>query len=153
MKYLVPVCLFCLLSCNKEENTISETFFTNSTQYTVKVNAYVGGVVYNDESFELEASEKRKVAYVNMRGISKGASYGRINQPIDSFVVTFDNVFSIVHYKPTLVGINPKRYLYESRRNIYNDTSYTLTVKKQTDTEKNVEFDYVFTEQDYLDAK
>ena len=72
---------------------------------------------------------------------------------MDSFVVTFDNVYSIVHYKPTLIGSNPKRYLYSSKRNIYNDSSYAINIRSETGQEKFVDFTYTFTNQDYLDAK
>ena len=142
-----------MISCNKERNTTSDTFFINSTQHVVKVNAYVKGVVDSKISFELASNETKKVYHVNTRGINHGISYGYINMPVDSFVVSFDNTYSIVHYKSNLISTNPKRYMFDSKRNIYNDSSYALSVKNETEIERDVEFSYVFTDQDYIDAQ
>src|SRR5215204_3421388 len=133
MKFLASLGLIFLLSCNKEKNTTSDTLFINSTPHVIKVSAYIGGMIDQKLSFELEPNEISKVYHNNTRGINNGISYGYGNMPIDSFVATFDNAFSIAHYKPNMTGNNPKRYLYESKRNIYNDSSYTLTVKKETE--------------------
>ncbi len=150
LTFLVIVVLF---ACTKEQNTYTNTFFKNITVYNIKVRAYSGGGINSSSSFELEPNETRNVFYNNTRGIGMGVSFGRINQPMDSFVVIFGNLYSIVHYKPNLIGTNSKKYLYSSKRNLYNDSSYLLIIKDESKSEKHVDFTYTFTNQDYLDAQ
>jgi len=153
MKILVALLVLFLAACNKEENTFTDTYFTNATQHTIKVTVFMGAATVQSMSFGLGPNEKKKVYYNNTRGLGRGVSYGYINSPMDSIVVAFDTTHTITHYKANLIGSNPKHYLYESDRNIYNDKSYAMTVTKSTDTQKSVEFLYTFTEQDYLDAQ
>ncbi|MEQ1799580.1 MAG: hypothetical protein ABL872_16615, partial [Lacibacter sp.] len=89
----------------------------------------------------------------NNRGIGNGLTYGGYNQPLDSFVVVYENIYYISHYKPTLVGGNSKKYLYTSKRNIYNDSSYVPNLIIDSKHQRSWDFKYSFFEQDYLDAK
>lgn len=153
MKYRAFIFVIMLSSCIKEENTFSDTYFKNSSSHVISVNPYSNGSVNNQFAFSLSINEEKEVYHNNTRGLGKGLSYGRINQPMDSFLVTFDNLYSIVHYKPPLIGTNTKRYLYSSKRNIYNDSSYTANLLKDEKYQRSWKFIYTFTEQDYLDAK
>lgn len=87
------------------------------------------------------------------RGIGAGMSFGSISHPLDSFTVIFDREYKIAHYKPALTGMNPKRYLYDSDRNLYNDSNYTSSLLVDEKYIRQWEYKYEFTEQDYLDAK
>ena len=142
-----------IISCTKEETTLSNSFAKNNTNHTIKVQPFYNGIVNTTMTFELQGKESKKIYYNNTRGKNIGLTYGGINQPMDSFIVTFDNLYSIVHYKPPLIGNNPKRYLYNSKRNLYNDTSYVTVLENKTKYSNSWEFTYTFTEQDYLDAK
>lgn len=142
-----------IISCSKEKNTYSNSYGKNTTFHTIKVQPYKNGVIDNNTGFQLQANESKQIYYNNTRGKNAGLTYGAANQPADSFLVTFDNLWSIVHYKPTLVGNSSKRYLYSSRRNLYNDSSYVTVLSKDTKYSNHWEFTYTFTEQDYLDAQ
>jgi hypothetical protein len=141
------------VSCIKEKSTVSNTVFANTTPYAIQVNAYTGGQVQPGSTFSLAANETKQVFSIRDGGIGNGTTFGYIHFPVDSFVVVFDTAHSIAHYKPALTGNNPKRYLYSSKRNIYNDSSYAVNILSDTKYKREWGFKYTFTEQDYLDAR
>lgn len=151
--YHLAIGLIMLASCSKEKNTISNTDFVNSTLHNINVKAYKNGIIQTDGSFILNANETKQVFNLNNRGIGSGLTFGGYYQPMDSFVVTFDNTYSISHYKPNLIGTNLKKYLYSSKRNIYNDSSYVPNLLKDSKYRREWDFKYTFVEQDYLDAR
>lgn len=144
------ILLITLLSgCIKEQSSQSDTYFVNATSHLIRVNSY--GAL--NKSFEITPGQTKNVLSQNAKVLNNGISYGYISQPVDSFIVVFDMHDSIVHYKSYLVGNNPKRYLYSSRRNIYNDSSYIKTLVSESKNFRGWSFTYTFTEQDYLDAQ
>jgi|KBSSwiS6_1023812.scaffolds.fasta_scaffold00415_2 hypothetical protein len=147
--------LFCifLLGCVKDKITISNTQFENTTSHSVKVDGYKNGLIQTESSFVLNANESKQVFHLNNGGIGSGLTFGGYNQPLDSFVVIFDNTYRISHYKPNLIGTNNKRYLYSSKRNIYNDSSYVRNLLVDKKYKREWDFKYTFIEQDYLDAR
>ncbi len=150
--YYLIVVLILLSSCIKESSTVSYTIFINSTSHNISVHGFKNGIIQSESSFSLNANETKNVFTLDNRGIGNGLTFGGFNQPIDSFIVTFDNIFEIAHYKPTLVGTRPKKYLYTSRRNIYNDSSYVANLIKDEKLMRNWDFKYTIIEQDFLDA-
>lgn len=146
------LCAF-IVGCIKEKITISNTQFENTTSHVIKVDGYRNGQIQSESSFVLNANESKQVFHLNNRGIGSGLTFGGYNQPLDSFVVVFDNSYRISHYKPTLIGTNTKRYLYSSKRNIYNDSSYIPNLVSDKKYKREWDFKYAFIEQDYLDAK
>lgn len=153
MKMSCLILFLFFLSCKKEKNTFSDSFIKNNTSHTIKITPYVNGTINMNSTVEIQANEIKKVYYNNTRGLGKGVSYSRINQPMDSFVVTFDNMYSIVHYKSNLIGNRIKHYLYFSKRNLFNDSSYLSTIVRETKNQRSWEFIYTFVEKDFLDAQ
>jgi hypothetical protein len=153
MKLLNLLPLVCIVSCTKEQTTLSDTFAKNTTSHNIQIRLFKNGAIDNNVSFNLQPNETKKIYYNNTRGIGNGVTYGRINQPADSFIVTFDNLYSIAHYKPTLIGNSTKKYLYSSKRNLYNDSSYMAALTNSTKYSRKWEFTYIFVEQDYIDAR
>lgn len=151
--FFLAVLLFFFSSCTKDGVTLSYTNFINSTNHSINVRAYLGGLIQNQSSFILNPNETKQVFDLNNRGVGNGVSFGVYSHPLDSFVVTFDNTYNISHYKPTLIGMSIKKYLYSSKRNIYNDSSYIPNLLKDTKYRREWDFKYTFVEQDYLDAK
>lgn len=147
--------IFCFFfcACTKEKKTYSTTIARNTTAHSILVIPYLNGNIFTSDSFSLNSNSEKEVLSIGDGGIGSGTSYAKANQYVDSFVVIFDKTFSIVHYKPTVIGLNPKRYLFSSKRNLYNDTSYLAVITSDDSGVRNWKFTYTFTEQDYLDAK
>lgn len=152
MKYLPIIGLLFFASCNKDSVTISNTIFINNTSHSISVFGYNNGLLNQESSFDLNANDIKTVFTLNNRGIGEGLSFGEYFRPVDSFVVIFDNSFKITHYKPTLIGNNPKNYLFGSNRNIYNDSNYTNSIIIDKKFRREWNFEYTFIEQDFLDA-
>jgi len=153
---IFKIAILVLLSfagCIKEKSTVSNTIFTNSTSHAIAVNAYAGGQIQSASSFSLSANETKQVFSIRNGGIGIGCSFGYYNFPVDSFLVFFDSSYSIAHYKFTLIGNKPKRYLYSSKRNIYNDSSYVAHLVYDAKFKREWDLNYTFIEQDYLDAR
>lgn len=151
--YYLSIFIILLTGCIKESNTISTTYFINTTQHKIEVNAYLNGYVQTNSSFVLNANESKMIFNFNYRGIGSGVSYGYINHPMDSFTVKFDDLYSISHYKPNLIGTSLIKYLYDSKRNLYNDSSYVSDITKDSKYRREWDFKYTFTEQDFLDVR
>lgn len=152
MKYLF-VFAFLFASCIKESNTSSDTFFINETSHDISVLPYRNGIIDSNQTFNLAPHETNKVISLGARGLTPGMSFGEPNQFQDSFVVVFDNTYKIAHYKPAPIGNRVKRYLFSSDRNIFNRDSYKRDLITDKKHFREWDFEYTFTEQDYLDAK
>lgn len=152
MRQLI-IFIFLFASCSKEKATISETIFRNKTGHEIEVTIYEDdGAPDTVNSFSLSASDVKKALSIRGGGIGEGVTFGQLIGG-DSIVVTFDGMYSIVHYRPSPVGSNPKNYPFESNRNIFNRNSYEQKLKTNRKLLREWDFIYTFTEQDYMDAK
>jgi tartrate dehydratase alpha subunit/fumarate hydratase class I-like protein len=136
-----------------EDTTYSYTLFTNNTGHTISVRPITGGITGANSAFSLAPNTAVKVEGLSGGGKGSGASYASQISPFDSVLVTFDDTLQMVHYKKTLVGSSAIHYLFESPRNLYNNSNYS---KASTDENKHsitVTYNYSFTEADYGDAK
>ena len=132
--------------------TVSNSYFVNNTNHYIKVQAFENDIITYASSFSLNNDTTLLVFQTINGGISDGVSFGYINQPLDSIVVTFDSLYSTTHYSWRLTGPNQKCYLFNSKRNIFNDSSYVVTLVNDSKYRHERNFVYTFTEQDYLDA-
>jgi hypothetical protein len=153
MKYLIFGIVITFMSCKKDSVTLSNTIFANNSTHQIIVQGFKNGVNDIESSFVLNPNETKSVFTLNNRGIGNGLSFGEYYRPIDYFLVQFDGQYKISHYKSNLIGTNPKRYLFTSIRNIYNDSNYIKNITKDEKYRREWDFKYTFTEQDYLDAR
>lgn len=153
MKYSILFIMLFVISCKKDSVTLSSTIFINSTSHLILVEGYKNGLLNSESSFELSANEAKTVFTLNNRGIGNGLNFGEYYRNVDSFVVKFDNIFKISHYKPNLIGNSLKEYLYNSNRNIYNDMNYLRNMTRDEKHRREWDFKYTFIEQDYLDTQ
>jgi hypothetical protein len=156
MKLSIAVLLitFFISSCIKEKSTYSTTIAVNSTNHYILITPFANGVISNKDSFSLDPNVSKNIYESYYRGIGSGVTYGYDIPYTDSIIVTFDNRYKMVHYNhilPTM--LNTKHYLFLSKRNLYNDSSYNRVLLSETSSNKDWRFTYTFTEQDYLDAK
>lgn len=142
-----------LSSCNKDRITISSSLVVNQSGHAITVNAYREGVIQPQLSATLNTGETREIYRDLEKGSSQGAGYPVFAPFADSIVVTFDNTYSIAHYKISPIGNRPKFYPFTSARNLYNGLAWSKTQSQDENDRKKFEFRFTFTETDYNDAK
>lgn len=142
-----------LVSCIVEEETFSYTLFTNNSLHNITVCPYYNGVIDPELTFTLSPAETKKVSVTSHGGLGDGVCYDTSVSTCDSVLVLFDDSLSIVHYKLSFTGSAARFYPYSSLRNLYNIQSYIRNVINESRHSREVEFTYVFTENDYADLK
>jgi len=71
----------------------------------------------------------------------------------DSILVVFDGRYPILHYKNNTSSSPAPYYPRSSKRNLWSELSYKVTVIKEKRQFYRVTRNYTFTDQDYDDAK
>ena len=155
MKYYIGlITAFLFAGCIKEGSTSYRAVMINPTMHTIEFRPYYGGVVPPANVFKIGANDTLEIALGSFRGIvGQGGFISKYFAGTDSVLVVYDNLYSIVHYVYTPVALNPRHYLYSSLRNIGNLKSYEYTFKDHYKGFRSSNYKYIFTEQDYLDAK
>ena len=98
-------------------------------------------------------NSSKQIAEGSNRGITgNGGFYSSFIANSDSFIVVFNNTNKISHYNK-VVQFSTKYYTYESKRNLFNLNSYEYSNVDKNKNTRNNQFNYFFTEQDYLDTK
>jgi hypothetical protein len=126
----------------------------NDTKHLLKLEPYLGGKLIVSNITILNPDTTIQIASGGQRGVGVGKS-GFYSEKViaDSIIVTFDNLFSIVHYTTEPFHKSLKYYLYSTVRNISNMESYTFKEINESSNIQSEYYNYTFTEQDYLDAK
>ena len=150
---LVLTMLFSFTACKKDSVTLSNNVFINKTIHQINVIGYKDGLAQTQCSFSLSSNETKSVFTLNNRGIGNGLAFGGYFRYIDSFVVKFDNTYNISHYKPNLIGNNVKYYEFNTNRNLFNEGNFISLITKDEKYRRELDFNYTFIEQDYLDSK
>lgn len=152
------VCILLILgtysSCNKEKQTFTDLNLQNTTTHKIELIPYKNGVEYNVGKITLNASTELKVTTYFSRGISNiPIVFPDYLDATDSIHVIFDATYSITHYLKAPIKFSSKFYSPSSSRNLGNINNYQQTILSDSKNTRNWLLKYVFTEQDYLDAK
>ena len=155
MKYILFILsILSGLSCTKEYSSLYTATLVNTTQHSIQILFYKGGVVYPNDTIKLTANQQFEFAHGWDRGnvIGGGFSSNYFGQNNDSIVVVFDELFKVAHYVNTPSQLASKYHLYSSYRNIANYLSYRLISTATSRNSHSNDYFYDFIEQDYLDA-
>ena len=159
MKLKIIIFLIVLLNwnCNKgdgDSGTDSTAFWVNKSSHKVHISPYAYGSVRGQFEVILNPGEKVQIAEDFVLGKnSVGAGFYSDYLPSDSIIVTFDDTYNISHYFSPVQNTSPKYYAYNSTRNLGNILSYEGRIVRETDIYIELEYEYNFTDQDYLDAR
>lgn len=156
MRNINYIIIFSLLalSCSKEKYTSYTTKLYNKSTHIIKIEPYIKGILNTPYVTVLKPDSIIQIASGGQRGIGVGKSGFFSNQiNADSLIVTFDNLYSIVHYLVEPSNKSPRYYLYSNFRNLINMESYAFREISESSNTQSEYYDYTFSEQDYLDAK
>ena len=157
MKLIIVAGLAIVLwSCKgiHDGGTSSSSFWINRTSHAIKISPYSMGAIRQNLVVYLEPGDSIKIAdeiSMGKQGLSGFGSNYLIGS--DSIIVRFDDIYFISHYVHEPTNKSEKYYLYENPRNILFIGSYQAHTIKETTNSMWNEYKYIFTEQDYLDAK
>ena len=155
MKYYIGlITAFLFVGCIKEGSTSYRATIINPTMHTIECRPYYAGIVPPASVFRIGANDTFELALGSDRGIVGRAGWtSKYMSGADSVLVVYDNLYSIIHYGNTPAVLNPRHYLFSSLRNIGNPKSYEYTFTDHSKWFRSSNYKYIFTEQDYLDAK
>ncbi len=135
-------------SCKKDITTKYEAFILNQTaNHAIKLSFFKSGIPFN---ITLNPNDSLKIAdgfdfgTITVPGFSSNYFGG----PNDSINVIFDNQYLVSHYFNSPANLSSKYLLFSSLRNLGNPNSYIFNRYNNLNSHY-----YIFTEQDYLDAR
>jgi hypothetical protein len=141
-----------LPSCVIDGHSDIKTNLINQSNHSIQILPYRNGVVEPISITTIPVNDIMVVSISRGMGKVNPHNYGNDLQLFcDSVKVIYDGVFTVIHRKandPNLSGI-----VYTNPRNIINSDNYLRTITSETGYSITAYFDFIFTEQDYLDAK
>lgn len=140
-----------LLSC-AEETTFTTTKLKNSSGKDLKIEIFQSGLVA--KRYDIPNQSEITVYENNNKGKGTGLSFPNIDiSMMDSALVTYDGKRQAVHFSG-LHTFDSSRVIYFGHpRNLFTQRNYSYTVKSETHKRIENEYEFIFNEQDYLEAK
>ncbi len=154
MKQIFYLILIVFTGCIKETSTNYYAYLNNKTTHKIEITPYRLGSVVTSKILVLNANVNKEITNGAGRGLNGNVGFTSANfAGMDSVKVIFDNTYVITHYFNTSFSFFSKFYLYDSLRNLDNYKSYFFTSNDLSKVKRENKYVYIFTEQDYLDAK
>lgn len=157
MKKYFIFCLFVILyiSCRYEESTNTKSLINNNTLHTITIIPYYQGSVVKQDSVNISSNKIYEILDNSNKGKGTGIPYSSYLTFYDSVEVAFDNSVHATHYSyaTTNKGNNLKAIKIDSSRSLYNEVNYVRKIITESKRGISNEYTFIFTEQDYLDAK
>lgn len=150
--------IICVLSsCVKDYYTEYKGVLYNKTTHKIIILPFIDGTVYKSDTIYLNQNDSFILAEGTFPGIVENPGFvsNKFRGPIDSSYVIFDDSFIMVHYIVFLPdSFDYNYYLYDNPRNIWNSKQNYKFIRIKLGKHHYLNLhEYVFTEQDYLDAK
>jgi hypothetical protein len=140
-----------LPSCVIDGHSDIKTNLINQSNHSIQILPYRNGVVEPISITTISLNDTAIVFTWEGKGKVNPHDYGYYLSYYDSVKIVYNNSFTIIHRKandPNLSGI-----VYTNPRNIINSDNYLRSITSETGYSITGYFDFIFTEQDYLDAK
>jgi hypothetical protein len=149
----ISILMLLLNGCIKEKVGHTTSFINNKTAHTIKLLPYNGATLDNANIKIVNPNSTLQVYDFTVRGKTIEPCFGTLLQPYDSVLVTYDDVVKIPHIKFNLPYTGNHKILFNTNRSISNANNWTKLITNETKYSLEGNFTYVFSEQDYLDAK
>lgn len=154
-KLLLALFVISFSSCIKDYKSSTATYLHNETEHTIEIAPYKDGLVVSGDAKIIQPNERQRVYDDSPYGRSLAPCWGRLIQPYDSVVVTFDASRRTVHlsFRDTTRLASSGYLRFVDSKNITNEDSYKEII---TESNKNYlvgYYEYTFTEADYEFAK
>jgi hypothetical protein len=134
-----------ILSCCKSKGDSTFFEFNNNTSHSLTIIPYAKGEVIisldikPNSLFEASATCSKEICF-----FSGGKN--------DSILVLFDGKYKSTHYLFEELP-NKKEIVFSNNRNLFNVKNYKVDKEPNSRCSFKILHNYIFTEQDYLDAK
>jgi hypothetical protein len=152
MKYLFT--LFCLVfcSCIKDYSSTTSSTIINKTNYLIKTEPFLNDIVESSKVISISPNSQKKVIENAMiRGKATGDCFGRLLQPYDSVIVSFNGIKKSVHLKFNSNNTDSNTYiLFGNNRSFTNNLNWKKSTWNETKNTLQTVFEFEFTEQDYI---
>lgn len=151
MKHLILILLFLIneCSCTIEKSGSTETHLINATEHQIKILGFNNGIMR--EISTIAPNETVVVLKMHVKGKTLYPNFGTLLQPYDSLKVVYDDSATAIHQR--FNSQSNKGIPYGSNRNLTNPNNYKVVITGETKYSITGYFDFIFTEQDYLDAQ
>ena len=148
---IILLLIISLLGCKCEGTSFTTSKVENLTNYNVTIKSYKDGVL----DTRITSIEKKGLKIIGETGgRTKSSSISMYFFMADSLVVEFDGAKKAVHYgHGGKLEKNPNTIVVTSSRSLYNDKSYVFKTLIDDKCFLETEFSYIFTEQDFLNAR
>lgn len=157
MKYCIRIShlLMSIFSgCITEPNTNFKATLKNDSGSKILLTPYLKGSPALDKEVYIFVNESLEIANGSDRGKVNHAGFdSQYLTGMDSLVVIFNDSFKITHYRINPETPSANHYLNEDFRNLFNYLNYEYSIDDRSRGKRVAYYNYVFTEQDYLDAK
>lgn len=145
-----------LLSFNctkKEESCTTDNYLINNSIHTIEINYYSNGMVQDAEKVELMNNESKNVFNNFTMGKGNSFPYGKMISFFDSAIIQFDDTIKTTHYSFNVDTTGKKGLGFYNLRNLFNTNNYLGGKTSETKYSDYYSYKFIFTEQDYLNAK
>ncbi|MFZ6009105.1 MAG: hypothetical protein ACOYXT_02060 [Bacteroidota bacterium] len=140
-----------LVRCHTETSGLMASYIKNPTPYNISLKYYRGGQLAQRDTLNFVAGETKNV--FNSIPMDGSPTYADAVQLFyDSLLITFDNK-QATHYGWSKAGKNPDAISFDHPRNIFNKNNWTIKIFRNTSKHFDGEAIYIFTEDDYVNAK
>ncbi len=152
--YLLLI-LITLSSCIKDYSSTTSSVIKNTTGHLIKIEPFINGNLENNSVIIIsQCSEKKVIENAMIRGKATGDCFGRLMQPYDSIIISFDGLKKSTHLKFSSSITDSFNYvLFSNNRSFTNNVNWNKLTLGETKHTLNTLFEYSFSEQDYLNAK
>lgn len=154
-RFLLLISICVISGCVKEDTTFSYATIYNHSGVSVNVTLFSSGMPLNDYLIRLAPGDSIEVSTNKYMGKGKSNDPGFNNAYFsisDSVIVTFNDSFTIMHYRDTPLVTAAEYYLPSHSRCLLNIKNWVHS-SEETKHVATSRYQYTFTEQDYLDAK
>lgn len=146
--------IIALSGCATEPNTNFKATLKNDSGSKILLTPYLKSSPALDKEVYIVVSESLEIANGSDRGKVDQAGFdSQYLTGMDSLVVIFNDSFRITHYRINPETPSGNHYLNEDLRNLFNYLNYEYSIDDRSRGKRVAYYNYVFTEQDYLDAK
>ncbi len=156
MTKLTVILLLLGVGCKSDIDgrTLIKYYWENNSVNSVEIRPFRNGVMNEEMVILLLPGQKKEVGSAilpDKADLSACFSSGFLNA--DSAKVVFNGVFVITHYFLQGSPARGKHYNYGANRNLSSRSGYVGNILRDVKYGRDIAYNYIFSEQDYQDAK
>ena len=156
MTKLTVILLLLGIGCKRDIDGRSSIkyYWENKSVNSVEIRPFRNGVLNEEKVILLLPGQKKEVGSAILPDKADlGTCFSSSFLNADSVKVVFNGVFVITHYFLQGIATWGKHYDYGANRNLSSRTGYVGNITRDVKYGRDIAYNYIFSEQDYQDAK